>query len=102
MKSPLICLLLPLLSLQAAAQSAKTAGEVDAAYPQSEALYLDLHQHPELSLYEQQTAAKMAAGLRKLGYEVTTGVGGTGRNPDAPVVLSSKQRTSRGSNTCWG
>src|SRR6202051_4378235 len=68
------------------------AAEVDAIYPQSEALYLDLHRHPELSLHEQQTAAKLAAGVRQLGYAVTTGVGHTGvvgilKNGDGPVVM---------------
>ena len=77
---------------QADAQSPRVFSEVDAVYPQSEALYLDIHQHPELSLHEQQTAAKLAAGLRKLGYEVTTGVGGTGvvgvlKNGAGPTVM---------------
>ena len=70
----------------------KIAVEVDAVYPQSEALYLDVHQHPELSLHEQQTAAKLALGLRELGYDVSTGIGGTGvvgvlRNGSGPVVM---------------
>jgi metal-dependent amidase/aminoacylase/carboxypeptidase family protein len=38
----------------------------------------DIHQHPELSGQEHRTAALVAAHLRKLGLEVTTGVGGTG------------------------
>lgn len=36
----------------------------------------DLHRNPELSLQESETAAKVAAELRTLGYEVRTGVGG--------------------------
>ena len=52
--------------------------EVDAVYPAAHALYLDLHQHPELSGHELQTAAKLARQLRALGYEVTEHVGGTG------------------------
>lgn len=57
-----------------------------------QALYIDLHQHPELSGHEQQTAAKIAAGLRELGYEVSTGIGGTGvvgllKNGNGPVIL---------------
>jgi amidohydrolase len=69
-----------------------TAAEVDAVYPQAEALYLDLHQHPELSFHEQQTAAKLAAGLRELGYQVGEGIGGTGvvgvlKNGHGPVVM---------------
>ena len=68
------------------------AAEVQAVYPQSEALYLDLHQHPELSFHEQQTAAKLAAELRVLGYEVTTGIGRTGvvavlKNGAGPTVM---------------
>jgi hippurate hydrolase len=76
---------------QAESASAVSA-EVDAIYPASETLYLDLHRHPELSSHEQQTAAKLAAALRALGYAVTTGVGGTGvvgvlKNGDGPVVM---------------
>jgi hippurate hydrolase len=52
--------------------------QIDALYPQMRALYEDLHRSPELSLHEEKTAAKIADQLRKLGYEVTTGVGGTG------------------------
>ena len=51
--------------------------QIDALYPQMRALYEDLHRSPELSLHEEKTAAKIADQLRKLGYEVTTGVGGT-------------------------
>ncbi len=38
----------------------------------------DIHAHPELSNQETRTAALVAAHLRRLGLEVTTGVGGTG------------------------
>jgi amidohydrolase len=54
------------------------AAEVDAAYPKAYALYVDLHEHPELSGYETRTAAKLATELRSLGYTVTEHVGGTG------------------------
>lgn len=54
------------------------SAEVDAVYPKAHAPYLDLHQHPELSGSETQTAAKLAAELRALGYTVTEHVGGTG------------------------
>jgi amidohydrolase len=55
-------------------------------------LYEQLHAHPELSLHEQQTAARMAGELRRLGFDVTTGVGGTGvvgvlRNGPGPTVM---------------
>jgi amidohydrolase len=52
--------------------------EVDAIYPDIEALYIDLHQNPELAFQEVQTSAKLAARVKALGYEVTTGVGRTG------------------------
>jgi amidohydrolase len=71
---------------------APASPEVDAAYPAANALYVDLHQHPELSGHEVQTAAKLAARLKALGYEVTEHVGGTGvvavlRNGPGHAVL---------------
>jgi amidohydrolase len=66
--------------------------EVEAVYPDAHALYLELHQNPELSTHEVQTAAKLAARLRALGYDVTEQVGGTGivailRNGAGPTVM---------------
>jgi hippurate hydrolase len=60
--------------------------------PWQEDFYRHLHQHPELSHQEQQTAAAVAERLRGSGYEVTEGIGGTGvvgilRNGDGPSVL---------------
>ena len=52
--------------------------ETNAVFANSRALYLDLHQNPELSSHETQTAAKLASRLRAAGYEVTEHVGGTG------------------------
>jgi len=68
------------------------SAQIDAVYPQVEALYLDLHRNPELSYHEEKTAAKIADQLRKFGYEVTTGFGGTGvvgvfKNGTGPVVM---------------
>lgn len=68
------------------------AAQLDAAYPAVEALYLDLHRNPELGMNEHRTAAKLAERVRALGYEVTTGVGGTGvvavmRNGPGPTVM---------------
>lgn len=56
-----------------------------------EALYTDLHQHPELSFQETRTAGIAAGHLRDLGLEVEEGVGVTGvvgllRNGEGPVV----------------
>jgi hippurate hydrolase len=47
-----------------------TAAEVDAVYPDIETLYIDLHRYPELAFQEVQTAAKLAARVKALGYEV--------------------------------
>ena len=52
--------------------------DIDAMYPDIERLYTDLHQNPELSLLEEKTSAKLAERMKKLGYQVTTKVGGTG------------------------
>lgn len=54
--------------------------------------YNDLHTHPELSLHEEQTAARLARELRDLGFEVTERVGGTGvvgvlKHGSGPTVL---------------
>jgi amidohydrolase len=80
-----------LLSAGGWAQSASSK-EVAAAYPEAHALYLDLHENPELSFHEVQTAAKLAGRLRGLGYEVTEHVGGTGivailKNGAGPTVM---------------
>jgi hippurate hydrolase len=75
----LACLLaLPALLAAQLAPMPAIRGELDRLYPALEALYLDLHRHPELSGVEVKTAAKMADQLRRAGFEVTTGVGGTG------------------------
>jgi len=81
------------LSLVAAAQAqAPASKEVESAYPDAHAFYLDLHENPELSSHETQTSAKLAARLRPLGYEVTEHVGGTGivailKNGAGPTVM---------------
>lgn len=64
----------------------------DQARGWQEDLYRDLHQHPELSHQEHRTAAIVADRLGAAGFEVSTGVGGTGvvgvlRNGDGPTVL---------------
>jgi amidohydrolase len=55
-------------------------------------LYLQLHAHPEIAFQEEQTSARLASELKKLGFEVTTKVGDTGvvgvfKNGPGPVVL---------------
>lgn len=56
-----------------------------------EELYLDLHQHPELSGQETRTAGVVAGLLNAAGYEVIEQVGKTGvvgilKNGDGPTV----------------
>ena len=85
--------LLLVVAITASAHAqAPESKEVNAVYPNAYALYLDLHQNPELSSHEMQTAAKLANQLRSLGYEVTEHVGGTGivailKNGAGPVVM---------------
>ena len=71
---------------------APTTKEVDNVYPDAHALYLDLHENPELSSHETQTAEKLAARFRTAGYEVTEHVGGTGvvailKNGAGPTIM---------------
>ena len=60
-----------------------------------EALYQDLHKHPELSKQEERTSALLADKLRELGFEVTEKVGGYGvvgllRNGEGPTIASKR------------
>ncbi|HEX7873349.1 MAG TPA: amidohydrolase [Sphingobium sp.] len=84
------------LALLASGTGASAADAVDdritAEMPSLMALYRDLHAHPELSLQETATAAKLVALIRPLGFTVTEGVGGTGvvavmKNGPGPTLL---------------
>jgi hippurate hydrolase len=73
-------------------QVAGIKDRVQAEYSRLEALYKHIHSHPELSLKEEQTAARLAAELREIGFTVTEHVGGTGivgilKNGTGPTVL---------------
>ena len=88
----LLALLTAAAATRADAQASSVAREVAAVYPQTEVLYRELHQKPELSGQERETSARIAGELRQLGYEVTTGVGGTGvvailKNGAGPTVM---------------
>src|SRR5437667_990912 len=85
-------LLLVVVTAFAWAQTTATSGEVENVFPQARALYVDVHQNPELSGHETQTAEKLVSRLRTLGYEVTEHVGGNGivallKNGPGPTVL---------------
>jgi amidohydrolase len=65
---------------------------VEADYPKLDALYKDIHAHPEIAFQEVKTAAKLAEEMRALGFEVTEKVGKTGlvaiyKNGDGPTVM---------------
>jgi hippurate hydrolase len=72
--------------------TAAIAAQLDGDYPGLDALYKDIHAHPELPFQEVRTAAKLAAAMRELGLEVTENVGRTGlvavlRNGPGPTVM---------------
>lgn len=68
--------------------------------PKLEAVYKDIHSHPELSMRENRTAGVAADHLRSAGYEVTTGVGKTGVVGSQDLTGSSKKsRRERGKTT---
>jgi len=61
-------------------------------YPKLDALYKELHAHPELAFQEVKTAARLAAEMRALGFDVTENVGRTGlvaiyKNGDGPTIM---------------
>jgi len=72
--------------------AAGASDPVDVIYPEIESLYIDLHRNPELAFHEQRTAGVLAERVKALGYDVSTGVGGTGvvailKNGPGPVVM---------------
>ena len=78
--------------IAAPAQANELRDDLAADMPGLMELYRDLHANPELSFEEHETAAKLAARMRDLGFEVTEKVGRTGvvsvmRNGDGPTVL---------------
>src|ERR1700722_6996265 len=88
-----------LLGISDAAGAADVAGTravidrgLDVQYSRIDVLYKDIHSHPELGFQETRTAARLAAEMRALGYEVTEGVGKTGvvalyKNGAGPTVM---------------
>jgi hippurate hydrolase len=65
---------------------------IDAEFDSLQSLYKAIHAHPELSLQEEKTSARLARELKAAGFEVTEKVGGYGvvgvlRNGKGPTVL---------------
>lgn len=84
LKPPLIAAIAiaALLCATAARAGAPAQRQVDARveqiYPALFETYQELHRHPELAFHETRTAALLAREMRRLGFTVTEGVGGTG------------------------
>ncbi len=84
-------LLFLFLAAMACAQS-KPQNAIDAVFPDARSLYLQIHEHPELSGHEIHTAATLATHLRAAGYDVTEHVGNTGvvailKNGAGPTIM---------------
>jgi len=67
-------------------------GPLATLLPDLEAVYTDIHAHPELSTQETRTAGIAAERLSAAGFQVTTGVGKTGvvgllRRGKGPTVM---------------
>lgn len=80
------------MNMQPTGSSGKALAGLQSLLPALEALYTDVHAHPELSMQESRTAGLAADRLRAAGYDVTMGVGKTGvvgllRNGDGPTVM---------------
>lgn len=93
-----VLLLAAALLLPASVRSEETAADsqikqwVNEHVDEIVALYEEFHRTPEISFQEQETAARLAAQLKELGAEVSTGIGGHGvvgllRNGDGPTVM---------------
>src|SRR5215831_19020233 len=68
------------------------AASFESDYPRLDALYKDIHAHPELAFEEVKTAEKLAAEMRATGFDVTEHVGKTGlvaiyKNGDGPTIM---------------
>jgi amidohydrolase len=87
-----LLLLVAAMSSTPPAAAATLSQAIHDDMPQLMTLYRDLHGNPELSMQEVRTPAKLAAEVRKLGFEVTEHVGKTGvvavmKNGPGPVLL---------------
>jgi amidohydrolase len=80
------------MSQETQQHSASVLANLNTLLPDLESLYKDIHSHPELSMRENRTAGIAAEHLRSAGYEVMTGIGGTGvvgvlKNGDGPNIM---------------
>ena len=73
-------------------QKAEIDERLNRDYPDLEKLYLHLHATPELSFHEANTASRLAAELKQLGFQMTEKIGGHGfvgvlKNGDGPTIM---------------
>ena len=83
--------------IRAAERTRRVLGPLDEVCPGVEELYLDLHQNPELSLQETETAAKAASRLRCW----TCGARPPSRSPPEPCGPSPCAATPAGDALLW-
>ena len=94
LRAPLAAaLLLVCAGAQAATDLKERVAELaEAQGDRLESTFKHLHANPELGFQETETAKMVSKRLKKLGYKVHTGIGGTGvaavlKNGDGPVVM---------------
>jgi hippurate hydrolase len=92
MSSKVVAALLAVTMMSSPAAADPLRDAVAKDMPSLIQLYRHLHANPELSMQEVKTSAKLAAEAKKLGFEVTTGVGKTGvvavmKNGPGPVLM---------------
>lgn len=94
LRAPLAAaLLLIFAGAHAATDRVKQVSELaEAQGDRLEATFKHLHANPELGFHETETAKLVSKRLKKLGYQVHSGIGGTGvaavlKNGDGPVVM---------------
>jgi hippurate hydrolase len=78
--------------IDAAQTRSAIKSSIEADYPKLESLYEAIHAHPEIAFQEVKTAARLAAEMRTLGFDVTEKIGKTGlvaiyRNGTGPTVM---------------
>src|SRR4051794_28471519 len=90
-----LCTLLPLQAqaeLDVPGLKAAIEQSVVSNYAALDALYKEIHAHPEIAFQEVKTAARLAAEMRALGFDVTEGIGKTGlvalySNGEGPTIM---------------
>ena len=94
MKHPLLLIASVLLFSVGAGnpEDSKLSNWIESDIPYLIDFYERTHQNPEISLQEERTAKSLTSELRKVGFEVTEGVGGYGivgilKNGEGPTIL---------------